>query len=113
MSLSGKGRVGAALGTMASIATILTLFLTLGQSSSSSTTPPAEVSTTQAAYPANVDQNYLSSCEQTSNGNVAYCQCTLNWFQDNVAYTQFLADEDMLSNGQTPADLTEAENACG
>jgi hypothetical protein len=112
MSLSRKGRLGAALGTAASTATILTLFLTLGQSGSSPAAPPTQVPTTPVAYPANVDQNYLSSCEQTSNGNVAYCQCTLNWFQNNVTYTQFLADEDILSNGQTPADLTQAENSC-
>jgi hypothetical protein len=113
MSLSRKGRAGAILGTMASIATILTLFITLGQSSSSSTTPPSTPSTTQAAFPANVDKNYLSSCEQSSNGNATFCQCTLNWFQTNVTLTQFLADEDELNNGQTPPDVTNAENACG
>ena len=77
---------------------------------SESTTPPT--ATTQAAYPASVDQNYLSACEQSSNGNVAVCQCTLNWFERNITYTQFLADEDMVRSGQIPADVTNAEDAC-
>lgn len=121
MGLSRKGRASAILGTCASIATILTLFLTLGQNSSSSsntsnsssTTPSTTAATTQAAYPASVDQNFLSSCEQSSNGNVSFCQCTLNWFQANVSLTQFEADEDLAENGQTPTDLTKAESACG
>lgn len=121
MSLSRKGRAGAIRGSLASIATILTLFITVGCSSgssgsnggnSSSVTPPPPVPTTQVAYPATVEQNYLSNCEQ-GNGNAAFCQCTLNWFEAHITYTQFLANDSMARrSGQTPADLTNAEDAC-
>jgi hypothetical protein len=100
-----------------STATILALLFTVGCSSSSSSTPPTATPATDvntpAAYPASTAQNFMTSCEQTSNGDVAYCQCALNWFQANRTYTQFLADEDMVRAGQIPADITTAENACG
>jgi hypothetical protein len=112
------------LSSVGATATTLALLFTVGCSSGSSTTPPpvapaADTNTpaadtnTPAAYPASAAQNFMSSCEQTSNGDVAYCQCALNWFQANRTYTQFLADEDMVRAGQIPADVTTAENACG
>jgi hypothetical protein len=105
------------LSAIASTATILALLFTVGCSSGSSAAPPTAAPATDintpAAYPASTAQNFMTSCEQTSNGEVAYCQCTLNWFQTHRTYTQFLADEDMVRAGQIPADITTAENACG
>jgi hypothetical protein len=100
-------------GVLAAGGTIAGLVLSSGSSHSTTTTlPTPPPATTQVAYPAGVDQNYLSACEQSSGGNSVYCQCTLNWFQNNVSYTQFLADEDMMSSGQTPEDVTSAKNSC-
>jgi hypothetical protein len=123
MNISRKSRSSAILRTAASTGTILALLFTVGCSSggggdsnSSSTTArtvaPATDITAQASYPASTDQNFMSACEQTSNGDTGYCQCALNWFQANVSYTQFLADEDMVRAGQIPADVTNAESAC-
>jgi hypothetical protein len=119
MGIPRKNRASA-FRTVASTATILAPLFILGCSASSSSSPatpptvgPATDITAPAAYPASTDQNFISACEQTSNGDVAYCQCTLNWFQAHVTYTQFLADEDMVRAGQIPADVTSAENACG
>jgi hypothetical protein len=124
MNISSKSRSSAILRTVASTGTIAALLFTVGcssgggsASSSGSAAPrtvaPATDITAQASYPASTDQNFMSACEQTSNGDVGYCQCTLNWFQANVSYTQFLADEDMVRAGQIPADVTSAESACG
>jgi hypothetical protein len=98
-------------------ATITALLCTVGCSSGGSITPPSVAPATDtnvpAAYPASTAQNFMTSCEQTSDGNVTYCQCALNWFETNRTYTQFLADEDMVRAGQIPADIATAENACG
>jgi hypothetical protein len=105
------------LSGVASTAAVLALLFTVGCSSGSSiaspTAAPATDVNTPAAYPASTAQNFMNSCEETSNGAVAYCQCTLNWFQAHRTYTQFLADEDMVRAGQIPADITSAESACG
>ena len=84
-------------GIVAAGGTIAGLLLSHGSSSSTVSTSPttapasAPASAAQVAYPASVDQNYLSACDRTSNGNVTYCQCSLNWFQTNVTYTQLPA----------------------
>jgi hypothetical protein len=125
MDIYRKSRASAIARTVALSATILALLFTVGCSStssmsstgSSSATPPTSAPATDvtapAAYPASTEQNVMSACEQASNGDVTYCQCTLNWFLAHVTYTQFLADEDMARAGEIPADVTNAENACG
>jgi hypothetical protein len=124
---SGRGsrrkKLGGALGAAASVATILTLFLTIGQNHSSpggssggspggsSGGSPGGTTQTQAAYPVNIQTNWLNSCEVDS--TVATCQCGLTWFEQNVPLQQFEQDQAEFNQGTEPTDLVEARQACG
>jgi hypothetical protein len=66
---------------------------------------------TNAAYPANVQTNFLNACEGNG-GSVSTCGCTLSWFESHRSLTQFMADEDAIYAGSVPADVTTAEAAC-
>jgi hypothetical protein len=115
MSGKKKWTIGGALTGAASIATILTLLITAGQSSSSQSQQgngqsqgdsPAAV-----AYPVNIQTNFLNACEE--NGTQAACQCSLSWFEQHVSLQQFEQDDAEAGQGVTPSDLTLAEEACG
>ena len=111
---NNKGKYVAALSVAASIATILTLFLTLGQPSpnnSPGTNGGGNATTSSSSYPVNVQTNFLNSCE--ANGSAQACQCTLSWLESNVSLTQFEQDEATAEQGSIPADLTSAAQACG
>jgi hypothetical protein len=106
----------AALGVAASIATILTLFLTLGQQQNNTPSPGSgggsgDTTTSSNAYPANVQSNFLNSCEV--NGSPSVCECSLSWFEQHVSLSQFEQDESELEQGGQPADITSVEQACG
>jgi hypothetical protein len=102
------------LGVAASIATILTLFITLDQqpqpnngpnTGGGSATTPANV------YPVNVQTNFLNSCE--ANGSPQVCECSLSWFEQHVTLSQFEQDETELEQGGQPADIVSVEQTCG
>lgn len=44
------------------------------------------------SYPVNVQTNYLNACE-AKGGSSSRCNCTLDWLESNVSYTQFQADD--------------------
>jgi hypothetical protein len=109
-----KNRItaGAILGTAASIATILTLFITLDQQPQQNNIPNNDGHNTPAtAYPVNVQSNFLNSCE--TNGPQNVCQCSLNWFEQHVSLSQFEQDETDIEQGASPVDITNVEQACG
>lgn len=95
------------LGAGASLATILSLFLAYGGSSSSSTQQPPSQST---QYPAQIQANFLNSCEV--NSTVVRCSCFLGFFESNISLARFEQDDALVTQGQTPADVVNAENAC-
>lgn len=67
-----------------------------------------------SAYPANVQTNFLNSCE-SSGGSSDLCQCTLSYLEKHTSYTQFQADEDQLTNGTDAnnlPDLVSARDHC-
>lgn len=63
------------------------------------------------AYPANVQANFLNSCE-ANGGDVSSCGCALNWFESHKSLTQFMADEDQVNSGAIPSDVTQAMGSC-
>jgi hypothetical protein len=122
MSNRKKWSIGGALGGAASVATILTLFITAGGTSStssnssnsnnsSSSTSSGGASAPLVAYPVNAQTNFLNSCEV--NSTPAACQCLLSWLEQNVQFQQFVVDNQEASEGIVPEDLTRAEQACG
>jgi hypothetical protein len=111
-----KVTFGTALGVAASIATILTLFITLGQqpSQQQSTVPngnSADTATPANIYPAGTQANFLNSCE--ASGSARVCECSLSWFEQHVGINQFNQDEIEVDQGTLPADITSVEQACG
>jgi hypothetical protein len=114
---SGRKRkitFGAALGGAASVATILTLFLTVGQQSpqpQSHTTNDNGTTTPANIYPVNVQTNFLNSCE--ANGSRQVCECSLTWFEQHVTIPRFQQDENAVDQGLLPDDFASVETACG
>jgi hypothetical protein len=101
------------LGTLASLATILTLFLTLGQSAPAPGAPPSVFTPpASAAYPAAARQQYLTACDNSGSATPAQCSCMMAWFTANISYTRFEADNQLAGQGIKPADLTSAQEAC-
>lgn len=112
-TLKQKASCGGALGVAASIATILTLFLTVGQQQTPSpqaSSPASQPSQASAAYPVNIQTNYLNSCEV--NASASACQCTLSWLEANVSLSQFNADNNEADQGVEPQDEVNAVRAC-
>jgi hypothetical protein len=109
-------RNGGLLGVGASLATILTLFLTLGQQGGSTTPPDTPTSTSQAStgYSQAVQQSYMSSCEAANGiGNASGCQCLLTWFENNISVQEFQTDlAQQADTGTVPEDATRANAAC-
>jgi hypothetical protein len=113
MSGRKKWTIGGALTGAASIATILTLLITAGQSSQSQSGNGKSQgdSAVTAAYPVNIQTNFLNACEE--NGTQAGCQCDLSWFEQHVSLQQFEQDDAEADQGVTPPDLTLAAESCG
>lgn len=109
-------RNGGLLSVGASLATILTLFLTLGQQSSSTTPTDTSTSTSQASvgYSSAVQQSYMNSCEAVNGiDNALGCQCLLTWFENNISVQEFQTDlAQQADTGTVPEDATRANAAC-
>ena len=103
-----RQRFAAGLGTAASIATILTLLLTFGGSSTSS--QPSAPTPQAQGYPASVQSDFLDTCETGS--PVAQCTCFLNFYEANVPLARFEQDEAIARQGQFTADNADAQDAC-
>jgi hypothetical protein len=112
-----KVTLGGTLGVIASIATILSFLLALGNhpghphpgqtypavSSYSPSPPPSTVvpstaSSTPAVlstYPASAQNSILSECEAANAAPASYCQCNVSWVEANVPYSMFVQDPAM------------------
>lgn len=97
---------GGALTGAASIATIASVF---GVNHPSPAPQPSPTDTV-VSYPANVQANFLNSCEGSA--TQTQCTCMLGWFENNVTLTQFTLDDQAARQGQDPADLQAAVAAC-
>ncbi|HEY2354508.1 MAG TPA: hypothetical protein VGH79_06390 [Gaiellaceae bacterium] len=61
----------------------------------------------RAAYPANVQINFLSSCEARG-ADAGYCGCALKWFESHKTFAQFVAvDAESRTTGRVPPDVAE------
>ena len=114
-----KFTVGGALGSAASVATILTFLHPASPAvpapGPAVTTPPVPV--TASSIPASAASNYLSNCESDISGP-SFCECTLNWFNAHVPQSQFVQDTAALEQyeqsltSDPPQDFVEASAAC-
>jgi hypothetical protein len=96
-------------------------------SSSSSGSAPSSPSSTSASgpnslkevpakqrYPADVETGFLSSCDRTSNGQKAYCQCALAHIEKTTSYDDFAQNSLAVQRGQAKVAPSEiaAQKAC-
>jgi hypothetical protein len=110
----GKRKFGAMLGGAVSVATIITLSLTVGQQEPQPqqlTTNDNGTTTSANIYPVNVQTNFLNNCE--ANGSRQICECSLTWFEQHVPMPRFQQDGAAAEQGLMPADFVSVESACG
>lgn len=64
-------------------------------------------------YPANVENNFLTNCERTSNGNTKGCQCILDELERTFTLAQFTAEDQRVAQGKAPSKkFTDAVDVC-
>ena len=69
-------------------------------------TAPGATQQAGRPYPEEVRANFVASCEKTSNGNTAYCECTLDELQKTMSLEEFMRyDVAVRRDAQRPADL--------
>ena len=83
----------------------------------SETTPDASETTTEEpdGYPQRVRDNFMASCEGTSGGNTAACECALEKIEETVSLEEFVKiDADVRAGVVTspPREVTDAIAAC-
>ena len=63
-------------------------------------------------YPANVQRNFLNSCE--ANGSVPRCDCVLSYLEAHVSLNTFKAADAAIDAGDTnyPSWLLKAASSC-
>jgi hypothetical protein len=110
--LPGTGRIAAAIGTAADIATILTFIFTHPWDP-----PPPEptspTSTTSAstilgnAYPLAAQQSWMNDCEARNNSQ-SRCACELSYFEQHASYSQFQQAYGAMPPGVVPQEFSGA-----
>ena len=64
-------------------------------------------------FPAAVRSNFLTNCNSASNGNVSYCECTLDALESEMGVVEFAAlEQDYVRTGEMPGELLSAVSAC-
>lgn len=63
-------------------------------------------------WPANVTENFLTSCEESSGGQTAYCECSLETLQENFTLDEFKDMEKNINDEKTQEVLTKIISAC-
>jgi len=58
-------------------------------------------------YPADVIQNFMNSCQSTSDGDQKLCSCLLDKIQEKYTFEEFLAIDAKMQAGQTPSEFLD------
>ncbi len=69
-------------------------------------------STKGAKYPDDVRKNFLTSCNEGSNGQTKYCECVLDTFQQQYSLDEFVALEQRFTNGGDTTEIEAVTKAC-
>jgi hypothetical protein len=66
-----------------------------------------------AGYPANVENNFMTNCERTSNGNTTGCQCILDELERKFTLAEFTKEDQAVAAGRQPSKkFTDAVDTC-
>ena len=58
-------------------------------------------------YPADVTQNFMNSCQETSGGNQKLCSCLLAKIQEKYTFEEFSGYEVKMQAGQSASEFLE------
>jgi hypothetical protein len=64
-------------------------------------------------YPTDVQQAWLSACEQRNNTSVSLCQCELTYFEQHASLQVFEQDYGQVQPGTIPPHYADVVNVCG
>jgi hypothetical protein len=66
-----------------------------------------------AGYPANVESNFMTNCERTSNGNTKGCRCILDELERKFTLAEFTKEDRAVAQGREPSKkFTDAVATC-
>ncbi len=65
-----------------------------------------------SAFPAEVRDNFLESCAESSDGQQAYCECVLVEAEAKYTMDEFAALEERYTNGEAQAELDQLVEPC-
>ncbi|WP_026460464.1 hypothetical protein [Schaalia suimastitidis] len=73
-------------------------------------------SSADGAWPAEVQENFISECKTSSGGQEAYCTCTMEFLQGKLTYEQLSEAETKMRAGESTEEFTalimEAGTSC-
>jgi hypothetical protein len=65
------------------------------------------------AYPAQVETNFMTNCERTSQGNTKGCRCILDELERKFTLAEFTKEDRSVSQGKAPSKrFTDAVDTC-
>jgi hypothetical protein len=84
-----------------------------GKAKTSSTTSSTPLTKTSAKYPAQVETNFMTNCERTSQGNTKGCRCILDELERTFTLAEFTKEDQAVSKGNPPSKrFTDAVDTC-
>ena len=64
-------------------------------------------------YPAQVETNFMTNCERTSQGNTKGCRCILDELERKFTLAEFTKEDQSVSKGKAPSKrFTDAVDTC-
>lgn len=72
----------------------------------------SNTSVDDAGWPAKVGEDFMTSCEASSGGQTAYCECSLETLQENFTFDEFTELEKNINDPETQEVLADTISAC-
>ena len=82
-----------------------------GGKAKTSSTPLTK--TSAAGYPVQVETNFMTNCERTSQGNTKGCRCILDELERKFTLAEFTKEDQAVGSGKKPSKrFTDAVDTC-
>jgi hypothetical protein len=83
-----------------------------GGKAKTSSTPLTETSSA-TTYPAQIESNFMTNCERTSQGNTNGCRCILDELERRFTLAEFTKEDQAVGKGKAPSKrFTDAVATC-
>ena len=63
-------------------------------------------------WPADITENFMTSCEDSSGGQTAYCECSLETLQENFTLDEFKEMDQNINDEKTQDVLAKIISSC-